>query len=236
MSYNEDATRRSRGRIEQLGGTTQMRIKKFLLIAMTILIAAGVATNVANAQGGGAPAQGGGQGGQRAAGAAPPPMRLTSTDISDGKPITGKFTCAAGPEALSPALQWMQAPRGTESFALIVHDMEPRPRKGVDDILHWMVWNMPPTANQLPEGVSPASADLPDGSHQTNGNAGQNGNFGYRPPCPPQDVPVAHHYAFELFALDQKLDLPAAATRADLLKAMDGHIAGHAALLASYNR
>jgi Raf kinase inhibitor-like YbhB/YbcL family protein len=163
-------------------------------------------------------------------------MRLVSTDIADGKPIAGKFTCAAGADAVSPALQWMQAPRGTESFALIVHDMEPRPRKGVDDILHWMVWNMPPTANQLPENVSPASADLPDGSHQTNGFAGQNGNFGYRPPCPPQDVPVAHHYAFEIFALDQKLDLPAAASRADLLKAMDGHIAGHAALVAPFNR
>jgi Raf kinase inhibitor-like YbhB/YbcL family protein len=163
-------------------------------------------------------------------------MRLVSTDISDGKPIAGKFTCAAGTEAVSPALQWTQPPRGTESFALIVHDMEPRPRKGVDDILHWMVWNMPASANQLPGGVSPASADLPDGSHQTNGAAGQNGNFGYRPPCPPQDVPVAHHYAFEIFALDQKLDLPAAATRADLLKAMDGHIAGHAALVAPFNR
>jgi Raf kinase inhibitor-like YbhB/YbcL family protein len=163
-------------------------------------------------------------------------MRLVSADISDGKPIAGKFTCVAGPEAVSPALQWMQPPRGTESFALIVHDMEPRPRKGVDDILHWMVWNMPASANQLPEGVSPASADLPDGSHQTNGFAGQAGNFGYRPPCPPQDVPVAHHYAFEIFALDQKLDLPAAATRADLLKAMDGHIAGHAALVAPFNR
>ena len=217
-----------------------MQIKKILLGALTILVAAVVASLGANAQGGGgapAPAaQGGGQGGQRAAGAPPPPMRLVSADISDGKQIAGKFTCAAGPEAVSPALQWMQPPRGTESFALIVHDMEPRPRKGVDDILHWMVWNMPASANQLPEGVSPASADLPDGSHQTNGFAGQNGNFGYRPPCPPQDVPVAHHYAFEIFALDQKLDLPAAATRADLLKAMDGHIAGHAAMVAPFNR
>ena len=216
-----------------------MQIKKISLGALTIL-AAVFASLGANAQGGGgapAPAaQGGGQAGQRVAGAPPPPMRLVSTDISDGKPIAGKFTCAAGPEAVSPALQWMQPPRGTESFALIVHDMEPRPRKGVDDILHWMVWNMPASANQLPEGVSPASADLPDGSHQTNGFAGQNGNFGYRPPCPPQDVPVAHHYAFEIFALDQKLDLPAAATRADLLKAMDGHIAGHAALVAPFNR
>ena len=216
-----------------------MRIRRMSVGALTIL-AAVVASLGANAQGGGgapAPAaQGGGQGGQRAAGAPPPPMRLVSTDISDGKQIAGKFTCAAGPEAVSPALQWMQPPRGTESFALIVHDMEPRPRKGVDDILHWMVWNMPASANQLPEGVSPATADLPDGSHQTNGFAGQGGNFGYRPPCPPQDVPVAHHYAFEIFALDQKLDLPAAATRADLLKAMDGHIAGHATLVAPFNR
>src|SRR6266404_1531847 len=216
--------------------------KLFLLHALIFLVATGAANVALGKQNApaAAPAQGGqaggGQGGQRAAGPPPPPMRLVSADIADGKPIAGKFTCAVGADAVSPALQWMQAPRGTESFALIVHDMEPRPRKGVDDILHWMVWNMPPTANQLPENVSPASADLPDGSHQTNGFAGQNGNFGYRPPCPPQDVPVAHHYAFEIFALDQKLDLPAAASRADLLKAMDGHIAGHAALVAPFNR
>src|SRR5256885_4780222 len=147
-----------------------MQIKKISLGALTIraVVSASLGPNAQG--GGGAPApaaQAGGQGGQRVAGAPPPPMRLVSTDISDGKPIAGKFTCAAGPEAVSPAHQWMQPPRGTESFALIVHDMEPRPRKGVDDILHWMVWNMPASANQLPEGVSPATADLPDGSHQT---------------------------------------------------------------------
>jgi Raf kinase inhibitor-like YbhB/YbcL family protein len=130
----------------------------------------------------------------------------------------------------------MRALRARTSFALIVHNMEPRTRKGVDDILHWMVWNMPADANSLPKGVSVASADLPDGNHQTNSNAGQGGNFGYRRPCPPQEVPVPHHYAFELFALDQKLDLPANATRADVMKAMDGHIAGHATLVAPFNR
>jgi Raf kinase inhibitor-like YbhB/YbcL family protein len=204
----------------------------FLLSALVVLAASSVAAAPQNAPAAGTAAAGG----QRPAAAAPPPMMLMSTDISDGKPIAAKYTCAAGAAAVSPGLQWMQAPRGTASFALIVHDMEPRPRKGVDDILHWMVWNMPAGANSLPGGVSPASGDLPDGSHQTNGNAGQNGNFGYRPPCPPQDVPVAHHYAFELFALDQKLDLPATATRADVLKAMDGHIAGHAAIVAPFNR
>jgi phosphatidylethanolamine-binding protein (PEBP) family uncharacterized protein len=47
---------------------------------------------------------------------------------------------------------------------------------------------------------------------------------------------VAHHYAFELFALDQKVDLHATATRADVMKTMDGHIAGHATLVAPFNR
>jgi Raf kinase inhibitor-like YbhB/YbcL family protein len=201
----------------------------FLAGALAILASSGLVTAQQNAPAA-APAT------PAAQRPAPPPMRLISTDISDGKPIAAKFTCAAGTDAVSPALQWMQAPRATASFALIVHDMEPRPRKGVDDILHWMVWNMPAGANSLPEGVSSAGTDLPDGSHQTNGFAGQNNNFGYRPPCPPQDVPVAHHYAFELFALDEKLDLPPTATRADLMKAMDGHIAGHAALVAPFNR
>ena len=206
----------------------------FLLSALVVFVASSLAAAPQNTPAAGAAPVA--PGGQRAAAAPPPPMILTSTDISDGKPIGTKYTCVAGADAVSPALQWMQAPRATASFALFVHDMEPRPRKGVDDILHWMVWNIPATANLLPEGVSAASGDLPDGSHQTNGFAGQNGNFGYRPPCPPQDVPVAHHYAFELFALDQKLDLPATATRADLLKAMDGHIAAHAAIVAPFNR
>ena len=217
-----------------------MRMKKTTLTALAVLVAAGITCIVSAQQNpqGAAPAQAGqgGQGGGQRGAAPPPPLRLVSTDISDGKQMAGKFTCAAGPEAVSPALQWVQPPRGTESFALIVHDMEPRPRKGVDDILHWMIWNLPASANQLPQGVSAASADLPDGSHQTNGFAGQGGNFGYRPPCPPQDVAVPHHYAFELFALDQKLDVPTPVTRADLLKAMDGHIAGHAALVAPFNR
>jgi Raf kinase inhibitor-like YbhB/YbcL family protein len=217
-------------------GRERMRLQPLLLMGGLIVLAgASFASAQQNAPTAGAPAAAtpNAPAAQRPA---PPPMRLMSADISDGKPIAAKYTCAAGAEAVSPALQWMQAPRGTASFALIVHDMEPRPRKGVDDILHWMIWNMPAGANSLPEGVSAAGGDLPDGSHQTNGFAGQNGNFGYRPPCPPQDVPVAHHYAFEIFALDMKLDLPTTATRADLLKAMDGHIAGHATLVAPFNR
>jgi len=202
---------------------------------------------IAAAQGG-APA-GGGRGG---AAQAPPPLKMTSPDITDGSKLADKFACAAGNDAVSPALQWSQAPRDTMTFALVVHDMEGHPRKGTDDILHWMVWNLAATSTGIPQGISAGSADLPDGSHQTNGFAapagggqgGQGGgqaaqappNLGYRPPCPPQNVPVAHHYSFELFALDTRLDLPATATRADVMKAMDGHVSGHASIVVPYNR
>src|SRR5712692_3050960 len=219
-----------------------MRRVMLQLAILAVLLAVGVALTTAQQNPQGAGAAPGGQGGpgggagRPGGGAPPPPLRLTSAGFADGSQLPAKYSCTAGPAAVSPPLRWANPPRDTVTFALIVHDMEPRPRRGVDDILHWMVWNIPASANQLPEGVSAATTDLPDGSHQTNGFAGQGGNFGYRPPCPPQDVAVAHHYAFELFALDQKLDLPATVTRADLLKAMDGHIAGHAALVAPFNR
>ena len=166
---------------------------------------------------------------------APPPFRIMSPDLVDGSPVPNKFTCAAGAQAVSPALQWTNPPRGTLSFVLIVHDMEPRPQRKLDDILHWMVWNIPPNATKYPQGVPSNTADLPDGSHQTNGNPGQGGVTGYRPPCPPQNVPQPHHYAFDLFALDAKVDVETA-TRADVMKAMDGHILAHDSLVVPFNR
>src|ERR1700747_1133268 len=146
--------------IEARRRTSMPRNLFFLLSALVMLAASSVGAAAQNPPAAGAaPAA---TGGQRPAAAAPPPMRLTSPEIADGKPIAAKYTCAAGAEAVSPELQWMTAPRHTASFTLIVHDMEPRPRKGIDDILHWMVWNMPAGANSLPGGISPASADLPD--------------------------------------------------------------------------
>src|SRR5260221_9784895 len=133
------------------GDTKQMQLNKlFLLNALIFFVATGAAFNVALGQQNAptaAPAQagqGGGQGGQRAGGAPPPPMRLVSTDIADGKPIAGKFTCAVGADAVSPPLQWMQAPRRTESFALIGPAIDPPPRKGLQVSLHWMAWDMAP--------------------------------------------------------------------------------------------
>jgi Raf kinase inhibitor-like YbhB/YbcL family protein len=231
-----------------------MQKRLALLTTVAFLLALGVAA-AQPPQGGGAPPAG--QGGR--GGAPPAPLKLMSPDLTDGTKLADKFGCAAGNDAVSPALQWTQPTRDSVTLVLILHDMEGHPRKGVDDILHWMVWNIPSSATGLPQGISAANYELPDGSNQTNGfvaqapapaggrggAGGQGGqaapaaqppNFGYRAPCPPQNVPVAHHYAFELFALDTKLDLPASATRADVMKAMDGHVTGHASIVVPYNR
>ena len=230
-----------------------MQKRLALLTTVAFLLALGVAA-AQPPQGGGAPPAG--QGGR--GGPPPAPLKLMSPDLTDGSKLADKFGCAAGNDAVSPALQWSQPTRDSVTLVLMLHDMEGHPRKGVDDILHWMVWNIPSTATGLPQGISPANYELPDGSNQTNGfvaqapapaggrggAGGQGGqaapaqppNFGYRAPCPPQNVPVAHHYAFELFAVDMKLDLPASATRADVMKAMDGHVTGHASIVVPYNR
>ena len=221
-----------------------MRIKIFLLLTALAFLLAGVVTGIARQNppaGGNTPgragqpgggAQGPGQGAGR--GQQPPPFAMMSNSMADGSFLAVKYTCTAGPAAVSPDLHWMNPPRDTASFVLIAHDMEPRPRKGIDDILHWMVWNIAPTATQLPEAVPTNTQQLPDGSVQTNGNPGQGGNVGYRPPCPPAGP--SHHYAFELFSIDQKLDLPDTATRADVMKAIDGHILAHAALIVPYHQ
>jgi len=217
----------------------------FLLLGVAMALAQQNPAPAGNAPGarpgqpaGGPQGPGGpGQGGPGAGGPGrvqPPAFAMMSTSMADGSFLAVKYTCTAGPAAVSPDLHWMNAPRDTASFVLIVHDMEPRPRKALDDILHWMVWNIPPTATQIPEAVPSNAQQLPDGSMQTNGNPGQGGNSGYRPPCPPAGP--SHHYAFELFAIDQKLALPENATRADVLKAMDGHILAHAALIAPYHQ
>jgi hypothetical protein len=92
------------------------------------------------------------------------------------------------------------------------------PGKTFADVTHWIAWNIPATAMGLPANVA-GTADLPDGTHQGNNIAQRTGYMG---PCPPPGLP--HHYTLEVYALDSKLDLPATAGRADLEKALGGHI------------
>jgi Raf kinase inhibitor-like YbhB/YbcL family protein len=170
--------------------------------------------------------KGGGRGGPKG-----PGLTLTSPDLEDGAVIPDKFTQKAGPNAPSPRLEWTNVPPGTMSFALLMHDPDVAMQKKMDDVTHWMVFNIPGTAKELPGGV-PADAKLPDGTIQIKNTRGA---VGYMGPGAPAPGPY-HHYTFILFALDTKLDLGPDATRAEVEKAMDGHILAKGVLAGRFHQ
>src|SRR5262245_12335381 len=167
--------------------------------------------------------------GAAAAPPAGPAMTMTIMGFPDGGQIPVKFSQAApgaAPgEGTSPAISWANPPAGTQSFMLNMHDMDVARNKTTDDQAHWVVWNIPATATGMPEGVSKGS-QLADGSFQISATGPV-----YRGPGAPANGPF-HHYMFELFALDTKLDVKPTAdafeTRANVMKAMQGHILGKA--------
>ncbi|MEQ1884961.1 MAG: YbhB/YbcL family Raf kinase inhibitor-like protein [Bryobacteraceae bacterium] len=161
----------------------------------------------------------------------PPPLMMNIPALTDGAAAPVKFTCTNAPAGVSPAIEWKNAPAATQSFAVLLHDPEPRPGKSIYDVTHWFIWNIPATATGLPEGV-PAGSDLPDGSHQL--KRGNPATAGYYGPCAPPGPD--HHYTFELYALDSKLDLSPDATRADAMKALDGHILAADVFVVLYHR
>jgi Raf kinase inhibitor-like YbhB/YbcL family protein len=159
-----------------------------------------------------------------------PGLTLTTPAFSDGGEIPARFT-QNDPNAVSPKLDWTSVPPGTVTFALILHDPDVALQRKADDVLHWMVFNIPGAAQGLPEGV-PANATLSDGTIQAKNLRGA---VGYMGPGAPAAGPH-HHYTFELFALDTKLDLGPDATRPDVLKAIDGHILGKGVLVGRFHR
>jgi len=168
-----------------------------------------------------------------------PPLQLSSSAFADGTMIPEKYTCVAAMGAgggmggmdvskmTSPPLSWVNAPAGTQSFVLLLHDPDAHAAKSIDDITHWMIFNIPGDATSLPEGVK---ADSTVGV-QANNIARQPSFFG---PCAPAGPP--HHYTFELFALDSKLDLQKGASRDDVMKAMDGHVLTGTVLIGLFHR
>lgn len=160
-----------------------------------------------------------------------PGLTLTSPDFADGGIIPDKYTQAT-PDAVSPKLEWTHVPAGTVSFALILHDPDAALQKKVDDVLHWMIFNIPGTATELAGGIPTTMASMPDGTVQAKNLRGGVGFMG--PGAPPQGP--YHHYTFELFALDAKLDLGPEASRADIINAMNGHILGKGVLVGRFHR
>jgi hypothetical protein len=166
---------------------------------------------------------------QRGAAPAGPAMTLTVAGFPDGGQIPVKFSQAAegaAPgEGTSPAITWANAPAGTQSFFLHMHDMDVARNKTTDDQAHWVVWNIPATATGLPEGV-PKGAQLSNGAYQHSATG-----LVYRGPGAAATGPM-HHYMFELYALDTKLDVQPGAdafeSRANVMKAIQGHVLGKA--------
>jgi Raf kinase inhibitor-like YbhB/YbcL family protein len=160
-----------------------------------------------------------------------PAMTLTTTAFPDGDPIPARYTQAG--EQVSPELKWTNTPPGTQSFLLHMHDPDVARNKTTDTQVHWLVWNIPGTATGLPEGV-PKGEKLADGSQQISASGPV-----YRGPGAPATGPP-HHYTFEIYALDTKLDVPASAdafeTRANVMKAVQGHILGKAVYVGLFRR
>jgi hypothetical protein len=151
-------------------------------------------------------------------------FELQSAAFQPGGAIPVKHTCD-GPN-VSPRLRWTGPPANTKSFALVVDD----PDAPAGTWVHWVLYDIPPTAGQVAEDV--AAQDKVAGV----GTQGVNdfGKVGYGGPCPPRGP--AHRYVFTLYALDAALRLPARQTKAELSRAMEGHLLGRAELIGRYRR
>lgn len=182
--------------------------------AIGFVLAMGVALGVGAQQRG---VRGRGRGPRR------PQLLMTVSGFPDGAVVPTRFTCVAKNHGTSPRVRWSDVPPGTQSFILIVHDPEAHPHQDVMDVTHWMIWNIPGTATGLPEGV-PAGETLPDGAHQVRSTPTSNPR--YFGPCAPPGK--NHHYTWSLYALNTKLDLPATATREEIMHAANGHVVGAA--------
>ncbi len=196
-------------------------MKKKLIASGAVLLAVTLGVALGQDKGG----KGGGKGAPKG-----PGMALSSPDFQDGGVIPDKYTQAAGPTAPSPKLEWTNVPAGTASFVLIMHDPDNALNKTPDDVLHWMVFNIPGTAHGLAGGL-PTDAKLSDGTIQAKGIR----NVGYMGPGNAAINPY-HHYTLELYALDSMLTLGPDASRADVMTAMTGHIVGKAVLVGRFKR
>ena len=205
------------------------------LLAGLGVVALSVAVGIAQAPQ--APAGGAAPAGQGRGGGRGPVLSVTSPSFPDGGEIPMKH--GGRGENKSPAFEFhwsngptpAEAPANLQSYAVIFHDIENATRGTTADTLHWAAFNIPGTAKGLPEGLG--GGDLPDGTRNGPGiNAGRGTPSYFGPGAGPGPF---HHYVFEFYALDIKLDLAATTTREDLLKAMDGHVIGKAAYVGRYH-
>ncbi len=154
-------------------------------------------------------------------------LELRSPAFEPNGEIPVRYTCDG--QDVSPPLEWSGVPEGTKSLVLIVDDPDaPDPAAPRMTWVHWVLYNIPPSATGLPEGVRPP--DLPPGTRQ-----GLNDwkRTGYGGPCPPIG---RHRYFHKLYALSEVLPDLGTPTKAELLRAMEGKILDQAELVGTYQR
>jgi Raf kinase inhibitor-like YbhB/YbcL family protein len=157
---------------------------------------------------------------------APPPgvkaaaLTVTSKSFASGGTIPVDLTCDGANR--SPQITWSAPPQGTKAFALIADD----PDAPSGDFTHWVLFNVPADALSFAEGADPT---------QLGATAGVNGfgQPGYGGPCPPKYE--IHHYVFQVYALDSKIDAPAGATREVVESAISGHVLGEGSLVGTFS-
>jgi Raf kinase inhibitor-like YbhB/YbcL family protein len=152
-------------------------------------------------------------------------MRLSSTAFGPGGAIPSKDTCEGAD--VSPPLAWSGAPAGTKGFVLIVDDPDaPDPQAPRMTWVHWVLYDIPAATTGLPEAVT--AAQLPAGTRE-----GLNDwkRPGYGGPCPPIG---RHRYFHKLYALDAPLGDLGRAGKAEVERAMQGHVLAHAELIGTY--
>src|SRR5882672_228265 len=154
-------------------------------------------------------------------------IKVTSPAFQPGGPIPSKYTCEG--QDISPPLAWSGAPAATKSFALIVDDPDaPDPAKPQRVYVHWVVYNLPATTTALAENGSKKGV-------LRGGVQGKNdwGKAEYGGPCPPIG---RHRYFFKLYALDTELTGLSSPTKADVERAMKGHVVDSGELIGTYQK
>lgn len=150
-------------------------------------------------------------------------IKIASTAFDEGGLIPPKYTCDGAD--ISPPLHWEDVPEGTKSIALICDD----PDAPMGTWVHWVLFNLPAETRELAENIPP-DRTLPNGARQGTSDFGR---IGYGGPCPPSGT---HRYFFKIYALDTQIDLAAGAKKAQLLKAVEGHILDQGQLIGKYKR
>ena len=213
-----------------------MRLKTIQNVVLPAILALASGALIIAQQPAGGKGPGPGQG--KGKGPAGPVFSVTSTAFPDGSEVPLKYSFYGENKSPEFTFNWTTgdnpspAPEALQSYAVIFHDIENATARGPADTLHWSAFNIPGTAKGLPEGLG--TGDLPDGTGMALVSPPPNGVPGYfGPGAGPGPF---HHYVFEFYALDTKLDLPAKTTRDDLMKAMEGHVIGKAGYVGRFHR